>query len=123
MSFEQMFAAAQYSLPQPEKNQLLLAELNRLTAHHRENCFEYARLLDATGSRVAAESLEDVPYLPVGLFKSHRLSSVPPDQVFKTLTSSGTTGQQVSQIILDKETAQRQTATLGRIVSHIIGTE
>jgi hypothetical protein len=63
----------------------------------------------------------DVPYLPVGLFKSHALRSVPESAVFKTLQSSGTTGQQPSRIVLDRETAQRQTLALSRIMTHILG--
>ena len=123
MSFEALSGARQYSLPQAEKERLLLAELNRLTAHHRANCADYARIVEVTGAPTSADSLEEVPYLPIGLFKSHTLTSVPAKQVFKTLTSSGTTGQPVSRITLDKETALRQTATLGRIVGHIVGLE
>ena len=60
---------------------------------------------------------------PSGYSRAHALRSIPPEQVFKTLTSSGTTGQQVSQVFLDKETAQRQTAALGKIMGHVIGRE
>lgn len=123
MSFAALSQALQYSLPRAQRERLLLAELNSLTARHREHCADYARILEVTGAASSAESLAEVPYLPIGLFKSHRLSSVPAERVFKTLTSSGTTGQQVSQVVLDKETALRQTATLGRIISHIVGPE
>ena len=34
----------------------------------------------------------EVPALPVSLFKTHELRSVPEEAVFKTLTSSATTG-------------------------------
>ena len=123
MSFETLLAAPQYSLPQADKDRQLLLDLNTLTERHNERCPEYARILRATEADAAASRIEDVPFLPVGLFKSHILRSIPPEQVFKTLTSSGTTGQQVSQIFLDKETAQRQTAALGQIISHLIGRE
>jgi acyl-CoA synthetase (AMP-forming)/AMP-acid ligase II len=79
--------------------------------------------LEVTGSPKAAQTIAEVPYLPVGLFKSHALRSIPPENVFKTMTSSGTTGQQVSQIFLDRETAMRQTAALGNIIGHVIGRE
>lgn len=123
MSFERLLAAPQYSFPQAAKEQLLLEELNRLTALHTANCEAYARLLRVTNAPKEAARLSDVPYLPVGLFKSHQLRSIPNENIFKTLTSSGTTGQQVSQIFLDKETAMRQTAALGAIISHVIGRE
>ncbi len=123
MSFETLLAAQQYSLPQAEKERLLLEELNSLTARHDANCAEYSKLLRVTCAEKAAKTIEEVPYLPVGLFKSHALRSIPLESVFKTMTSSGTTGQQVSQIFLDKETAMRQTTALGNIIGHVLGRE
>ena len=41
--------------------------------------------------------------------------------MIKTMTSSGTTGQKVSKIYLDKETSLNQTKTLVKIVSSYIG--
>jgi len=121
VSLDTLLDTPQYGLPRAEKQKLLLAELNSLTELHVRNCPEYARLVEFTNGRTEAERVEDIPFLPVGLFKSHRLASVPPSEVFKTLTSSGTTGQQVSQIFLDRETAMRQTSALNRIVGHVIG--
>jgi phenylacetate-coenzyme A ligase PaaK-like adenylate-forming protein len=70
---------------------------------------------------VDAGSLKEVPFIPISLFKTHRLSSIPEENVFKTITSSGTTGQQVSQIVLDGETARRQTVALSRIMTSVLG--
>jgi len=55
------------------------------------------------------------------LFKDNRLLSVNHDQIVKTMTSSGTTGQSVSMIFLDKVTAGNQTKALVKIAAHIIG--
>ncbi len=121
MSFESLAEMQQYSIPQSEKERVLLADFNELTAHHRTQCPEYRRLMQVTGKNGPVGSLADIPFLPVGLFKSHRLSSVSSDAIFKTMTSSGTSGQQVSQIFLDKETAMRQTQALGRILGHVLG--
>jgi Acyl-protein synthetase, LuxE len=120
----QLLERPQYSLPQIEKESLLLSLLNELTDHHRAQCPEYARLVSLLHPRLGqAGSLAEIPFIPVGLFKSHTLRSIPPEEIFKTLTSSGTTGQQVSQIFLDRETARRQTVALGRIMTHILGPE
>lgn len=59
--------------------------------------------------------------MPVGLFKERRLFSVPSSEVFKVLTSSGTTGQQVSQIVLDRKTAKLQSDALLDILGETIG--
>ena len=122
MNFDELLAAPQFSLSQPDKERFLLEQVNALTRHHRANCSDYDRLLAAVfpGCGEAA-TLAEAPYIPVGLFKSHRLRSVPESEVFKTLTSSGTTGQQVSQIFLDRQTAQRQTLALTRIMTHVLG--
>ena len=47
--------------------------------------------------------------------------SVPQNNIIKIMTSSGTTGQTVSKIYLDKDTASKQTRILSRIVSSFIG--
>lgn len=119
---EELMRRPQYSIEQGEKDGLLLDELNALTSHHTRNCVEYARLLSVLDPGYSeADRLSGIPSLPVSLFKSHRLVSVPDAEIFKTLTSSGTTGQQVSRIFLDRETAQRQSAALVAIMTHTLG--
>ena len=119
---QELFDRPQYSLPSAAKSRLLLAELNALTRHHTERCPEYRRLRDTLYSaRAEATTLSEVPYLPVSLFKTHRLVSVPDTEIFKVLTSSGTTGQQVSRVFLDRETAYRQTAALAKIMTSVLG--
>jgi phenylacetate-coenzyme A ligase PaaK-like adenylate-forming protein len=56
------------------------------------------------------------------LFKDLTLKSIADSDIFKTMTSSGTTGQQVSRIYLDKGTASAQQKVLVKIVSDFIGT-
>src|SRR5579862_7348710 len=102
MTFDELLRAPQYSLPQAVKDKVLAEQLTALTEHHRRNCPEYDRLV-----RILHANSEGIPWLPVGLFKSHALRSVPETEVFRTLQSSGTTGQQPSRIVLDRETAQR----------------
>jgi Acyl-protein synthetase, LuxE len=122
MTFEDFLALPPFSLAQSSKEPPLLAALNELTAAHRRNCPEYDRLLEVMHPGYAqADTAAGLPFLPVSLFKHRELRSIPSDQVFKTLTSSGTTGQQVSRIVLDRVTAQRQTAALSRIMTHVLG--
>lgn len=124
MTFDELLHLPQYSLGQNEKDSVLLDHLNSLTDHHRTGGAPYNRLINALHPNYQpAARLSEIPFLPVGLFKSHRLMSIPESDVFKTLTSSGTTGQQVSQIVLDRVTATRQTAALSRIMTHILGPE
>ncbi|WP_104992100.1 acyl-protein synthetase [Deinococcus sp. NW-56] len=120
MSFEELLTRPQYSLTQVEKEALLLPELRALTEHHQHDSSEYARLLSVLPDRLVS-TLADLPFVPVNLFKSHRLSSVSEEEIFKIMTSSGTTGQQVSQVILNRKTAGRQSQALAAIMTHVLG--
>ena len=122
MTFTELLKAPQYSLAPAEKEAVLSQQLAELTAFHRRNCPEYERLVAILFPQCQqGQSLTDLPYLPVGLFKSHALRSVPESEVFRILQSSGTSGQQPSRIVLDRETAQRQTQALSRIMIHLLG--
>lgn len=65
--------------------------------------------------------VEEYPFLPVRLFKEYDLCSKPKEDIVKTMTSSGTTGQQVSKIYLDKTTSANQTKALVKITSEFLG--
>ena len=111
-----------YELPRSEKRAVFCAAMTELTRFHRERCPEYRRYLAATGCPEGmACTPETVPMLPVSIFKSVELRSVPQEDVFKTLTSSGTTGQQPSRIFLDAPTTRLQQQVLGRIVADFLG--
>lgn len=117
-----MMSLEAFSLRHEAKAELYRRALADLTRHHYERCAPYRRLLDVLGydPRVAAD-VADVPFLPVRLFKEYELLSVDRSAVVKTMTSSGTTGQRVSRIFLDKETAAAQTKVLAKVVSSFIG--
>lgn len=111
-----------YSLSKSEKKEFLTRHLAALSRHHYHSCTEYKKILDAKSFDVANISdYAQIPFLPVRLFKDYELKSVPADAVVKTLTSSGTTGQKVSKIFLDKETSSAQSKVLTKIVSSFIG--
>ena len=114
----EFFESGPYSWDRAKKSARLLAKLGELTEWHLEHCESYRRILDHLGVDVAAiNRYEDIPFLPVPVFKTMELRSITSESVFKTLTSSGTTGQAVSRIYLDRETASMQQKTLVKIVS------
>ncbi len=119
---EAFLEAPVFGVPAAEKRALLDSELAALTAHHRANCPDYAAIL-ATIGHLAPADTASAPFLPVSLFKLHDLLSVPRAAVFKTMTSSGTTGQAPSRIFLDAPTAALQTRVLARIMADFIGTK
>ena len=142
MNFDELVSLPAYGLPQPEKEILYAGWLKELTEHHRTRCLPYARFLDAYGwpesGTVSDESdtaknhsgssgLSDhsghlpsaagFPFLPVSIFKEMELRSVPQEEVFKELRSSGTSSQSPSRIILDRETSALQQRVLYNIVT------
>ena len=122
MTFEEILSIPPYSLSKEEKGKLLTERLVELTKLHQEKCPEYRRMLEAIGfDSGKAESYKDLPFLPVRLFKEMDLKSVPQEDVVKTMTSSGTTGQAVSKIYLDRETSANQQKTMVKIVSEFTG--
>lgn len=111
-----------FEMERLEKRQMLLDNLLLLNRHHIESCQDYKKILRNLKINLSSiNNIEDLPFLPVRLFKLFDLISIPRDQVFKTMTSSGTTGQSVSKIFLDKETALNQQKTLMKIVSSFTG--
>ena len=69
-----------------------------------------------------ARRIADLPYLPVGLLKAQPpLSLVEPGEIKRTLTSSSTTGQMPSRVVLDSPTARRMTKGVVAIVQDFIG--
>lgn len=110
-----------YSLDRDEKRKLLGERLKDLTQKHYEMCVEYKRIMDAFAKDCNNVELEKFLYLPVGIFKDMKLKSIRDDELVKTMTSSGTTGQKTSKIFLDRTTSSNQQKVLVKIVSEFTG--
>jgi len=110
-----------YGLDKGAKQALLLGTLNTLTQWHQQQCKPYRNILSGIFKRNEAQTLEDLPFVPVRLFKTLELASVSKADIVKTLMSSGTTGQAVSKIYLDRETSVRQTRVLAAIMASFLG--
>lgn len=120
--FSELWNTPPFSLPKAEKSAALTRKLSELTQYHAVNCAAYKGILDGLGFQAdRINSLTDIPFIPVSLFKALDLISIARQDVFKTMTSSGTSGQAVSRIYLDKRTANSQQKTLVRIVSDFTG--
>ncbi len=119
---EDFYELEPYELNKEEKAEKLTSELIELTRRHQESCPEYSRFLKAVGyDESLVKAPEDIPFFPVRAFKDVDLLSIPREEVFKTMTSSGTTGQRVSKIFVDKETAMIQQKVLVKILSDYWG--
>ena len=122
MTYDNILQQPPFGVGYEEKNQILTNGLRELTVWHKEHCLHYGNMLDALGFDVEKTFRpEDIPFFPVRLFKEIELRSVDKEDIFKTMTSSGTTGQRVSKIFLDRETVANQQKTLVHIVSDFTG--
>ena len=121
MDYERLLEVPSFSLDKEKKREVLTDRLNSLTRHHYENCREYRSILDALSYDIKAEiPYDSIPFLPVRIFKEKELKSIPEEGIVKTMTSSGTTGQRVSKIFLDRTTASNQQKIMVKIVSDFI---
>lgn len=122
LQIENYIDLSPFSLKKEDKQRLLSSLLIELTNIHYDKSVNYKRILDSLNFNIKSiNSYIDLPFLPVSVFKEYELLSVPKSEIVKTMTSSGTTGQRVSKIFLDKETSALQTKILIRIVSDFIG--
>jgi phenylacetate-coenzyme A ligase PaaK-like adenylate-forming protein len=111
-SLDDLINIKPYSLNMRDKKFVFEDKISKLVAHHYKNCKKYKKMFDVLGKSHG---------IPVGLFKEYELLSVPEEKIFKVMTSSGTTGQKVSKIFLDKETATLQQKILMKIISDFLG--
>ncbi len=115
---DQLLQRPPYGVPRAEKEALLAAGLAELRHHHEEHCpgyREYAAWWDGVYG-------PGVPFVPVRLFKTEKLQSIPDDEVFKTLTSSGTGGE-VSRVPLDRAMARLQSRVLTHLMADFLGSQ
>lgn len=114
IDYEALLRMPPFGMAQHDKDAFYKDAIVELSEHHIAHCENYYRLYRG--------GYPGMP-LPVRLFKLYELMSIPREAVKKTMTSSGTTGQAVSRIYLDAESATRQTRVLAAIVTDFVGKE
>jgi hypothetical protein len=120
---DRLFSESPYSLDSERRQECLLSLFKSEIAYACEKNASYANYVEnwPTDFRTA-ERIADLPYLPIGVFKSDPpLSLVSSEEVKRTLTSSATTGQVPSRIALDSATSRRMSKGALTIVRDFIG--
>lgn len=115
-----------YAVEQKEKEKIYLELMPQMHRHHLAKCQEYRNIWLHFGHGMDDEitdvqSFAQLTPLPVSLFKQHLLSSVAQDEIYKILTSSGTTGSIPSRVPLDQQTAEFQQIALAKIMKSFLG--
>lgn len=124
MDITDLFNISPYSLDSKEKERIHINLLKKITNHHLKMCEPYKKIINKLwGSNRIIHSSTDVPFVPTRIFKHLRLLSVPPEEITRTMSSSGTSGQMVSKIYLDSKNAIMQTKVLNQLVKYNIASK
>ena len=98
---------------------IFLDDLKQSMLKHFDCSNEFKNLVKNNNFEIEVNDISELPFLPARLFKMIDLKSINDKEIFKTMTSSGTTGQAVSKIFLDKDSAAMQTRM--KIVGSYLG--
>ncbi len=100
-----------------------LNNIKKLLYHHYKNCAEIKNFFKKQNINLSkVKKIENLPFIPVKIFKKLDLKSIEKKKVFKILRSSGTSGD-LSKIYLDKLNSLNQTKVLSKIITFFFGKE
>ena len=120
---ESLLALSPYSMPPAERQAGLLETLKEELDYACQRHAGYRNYLQNWHSDYrSATRIADLPFLQVNLLKANPpLALVDAQEIKRTLTSSATTSQQPSRVVLDSPTARRMTKGVVSIVRDFIG--
>ena len=119
---DQLLKKNLFETNQKEKKKFFSKNLNLLTKFHFKNSTNYRKILSFLDyDHTKTYEISKIPFIPVRLFKNFDLLSIKKEKVLKILNSSGTSGNQMSKIFLDKENALNQFKVLQKIMNNILG--
>jgi acyl-protein synthetase LuxE len=120
---ESVLTAPLYALDPEQRQGSLLAVLKKELAYACEQNARFRNYVEHWPVDFqTADKIADLPYLPVGTFKTNpALALVEAHEIRRTLTSSATTGQTPSRVVLDGETSKRMTKGVTKIIRDFIG--
>jgi hypothetical protein len=120
---DQLLATPAFALEPAEHHARLLSLLQSELAYAASCHAGFRRYLEAWPVDYReVKSIAELPYLPVGAFKTNPpLMLVGPEKIIRTLTSSATTGQAPSRVALDVPTSRRMVKGVAAISSDFIG--
>ena len=69
MDYEQLLQLSPFGIDQQTKEQWYCEMFEKLTKEHKNKCEKYNRFLKSFDHKETFETIEEIPMLPVGLFK------------------------------------------------------
>jgi phenylacetate-coenzyme A ligase PaaK-like adenylate-forming protein len=123
-SIKKIISENTYSLSEKEKQIVFKKTMNVLIKHHYNNSEHYKKIIDSLYfKKYIFNKLQDIPFLPVRMFKNFEMLSIKKNEIFKILLSSGTSGNNLSKIYLDKINATNQLKVLQKIMNSALETK
>lgn len=122
-SLDELIDKEQYTMGDREKDKVLMDIMRPQLDGAQQNPFiaSMYRKMGATSDSLA--TIEDIPFIPVQMFKLFDLTTCDRAEVFRVLKSSGTTGASRSIVPLNKRTSSYQTKALKSILQSFMGSK
>lgn len=110
-----------FSMGAEDKDKAFIGAMRESLIFHYDNCAEFRRFCEKRGFDPKGKySANDIPFLPVGVFKTVKLLSVDEKNISKNVNSSSTTSGMPSRVYIDDLTSKRQRKALNKIMSSFI---
>lgn len=122
--FDKLMALNPFSTPPEQKAAFFLPAVIAAMTSHYERCGMYRRWCDRRGwdpYKTEVTSVEELPYLPVNIFKRLELHALENREALKILRSSAVSSQVPSTVALDKITRDRQMKVLAASLRELLG--
>jgi len=118
---DEMINQIQFECFQKDKEEKLLAILKIQIEENKKNENLNSMYKKLGIDLDALQSLEEIPYIPVNMFKYFDLRLCAQENVVRILNSSSTTGDAPSRVYIDKITSMRQSRGLISILRSFLG--
>ena len=113
------FTLNPFGLNEKEKSNEFLKGINILNKYHFKNSKKYREIINKL--KPQNNKIENLAFLPVTIFKEIELHSIKKKEIDTIAVSSGTTGNNLSKIYLNKENSINQYRVLNKILSEFLG--
>lgn len=122
MKFDTLLTYKPFSVPDKIKQPLLMGALKEEFEYHYQMCAQYRKYCQKQRFTPPLNnfSYQNLPYLPVSIFKEIVLNSLP-QRNFQIIHSSATSSQKPSSVALDQTTKTRQIKSLSWLLSDLLG--
>ncbi len=108
-----------YGLNEKEKSNKFFEGIKILNKYHFSNSKNYRGIINKI--KPANNKIEKLAFLPVTIFKEIELHSIKKKEIDTIAVSSGTSGNNLSKIYLNKENSITQYRVLNKILSEFFG--